>query len=193
MTYVHELCHAVAALLSGGYVHNIVIHPNASGETYTSGGIGWLISSAGYVGTALIGVLCIQYMRLHANSRTVLLFFCAIAGWTAYYTGTTSAFGTIVGLGLAAAFGVVAISGHILLSELLAAFTSIQLLLNSFYDLKTLLILSAGYGVHTDAMNMQQATGIPAIAWAILWLFVSGYAAYRVLLSRNKEQHGIRD
>ena len=185
VTYVHELFHAVAALLTGGYVHSIAIHQDASGETMTAGGIGWIISMAGYVGTVLLGIICLRSMQRQANARGILVVFFSIAALTVFYTGMNSPFGTIVGSALAALFILTALYGHSLLADLLAAFTSIQLLFNAFYDLKTLLILSAGHNTHTDALNMQHSTGIPAIVWAILWLSLSGYAAYKLLLQQR--------
>src|SRR2546428_10629619 len=46
VTFIHEGGHALAALLTLGSVERLVIHANASGETYTYGGLSILISSA---------------------------------------------------------------------------------------------------------------------------------------------------
>jgi len=56
-TFVHEWCHALVAVATGGTVTRLQINTDLSGETFTSGG--WLlpIFSAGYVGTAVVGAL----------------------------------------------------------------------------------------------------------------------------------------
>ena len=56
------------------------------------------------------------------------------------------------------------------------AFLAVQLVLNALSDLKTLFFLNAplvGSDIQTDAMNMQNATGLPAVAWILIWILVS--------------------
>jgi hypothetical protein len=53
------------------------------------------------------------------------------------------------------------------------SFLAVQCVLNALFDLKTLLFMSspfAGMAVHTDALNMARATGIPAIFWTVAWI-----------------------
>jgi hypothetical protein len=45
--------------------------------------------------------------------------------------------------------------------------------LNALYDLKTLFLISATTKLHSDAVNMQEATMIPAIIWASAWTILS--------------------
>ena len=71
------------------------------------------------------------------------------------------------------------------------SFLAVQCLLNAFYDLRTLMYLSAfDSSALTDAQNMEAATGglVPAILWALGWsmislvmLAVTGYVYYRSL------------
>jgi len=54
----HEICHATAALLTGGVVEKIFIHGNESGETVISGKLQasfLFVVSAGYIGSSLLG------------------------------------------------------------------------------------------------------------------------------------------
>ncbi|WP_061231955.1 M50 family metallopeptidase [Leptospira noguchii] len=57
IVFIHEIGHAVAALLTGGSVHTIELHGNESGETIASSGSGFFIFvvSAGYLGSCLMG------------------------------------------------------------------------------------------------------------------------------------------
>ncbi len=53
------------------------------------------------------------------------------------------------------------------------AFLSVQCLLNAIFSLKTLFFISALTNSHSDAANMAQATGIPALAWVLIWIVLS--------------------
>ncbi|HEY8186299.1 MAG TPA: M50 family metallopeptidase, partial [Pyrinomonadaceae bacterium] len=52
------------------------------------------------------------------------------------------------------------------------SFLAVQCVLNALLDLKTVFFLSSPFApsVPTDAVNMANATGVPAIAWAIIWI-----------------------
>lgn len=53
----HELCHVVAALLTGGTILRVTIDPNVGGVTLVEGGWPTVILAAGYVGSAVIGAV----------------------------------------------------------------------------------------------------------------------------------------
>ncbi|MBN2341323.1 MAG: M50 family metallopeptidase [Deltaproteobacteria bacterium] len=57
VTFLHELGHAVFALMSGGSVHGLQINPDGSGHAQIGGGWIGLVSMGGYVGSALFGNL----------------------------------------------------------------------------------------------------------------------------------------
>jgi len=52
---------------------------------------------------------------------------------------------------------------------------AVQSILNALLDLKTVFFLSSPFApaVPTDAINMANATGIPAIIWAIVWIVIA--------------------
>jgi len=56
-TFFHEISHGLAALLTGGTIHNITLNFNGSGVCTTSGGTRFLIAFSGYAGSALWGLL----------------------------------------------------------------------------------------------------------------------------------------
>ena len=56
-TFFHEISHGLAAIVTGGLIHNITLNFNGSGEIATSGGIRFLVSFSGYAGSALWGLL----------------------------------------------------------------------------------------------------------------------------------------
>jgi len=51
----HEMCHIIAAILTGGRILKITIDPHVGGATIVEGGIPWITLSAGYVGSTLLG------------------------------------------------------------------------------------------------------------------------------------------
>jgi len=56
-TFFHEISHGLAALLTGGSIHNISLNFNGSGVCTTSGGIHFIVTFAGYAGSAIWGLL----------------------------------------------------------------------------------------------------------------------------------------
>lgn len=57
VTFLHELGHAVGAILTGGSVYEINIHPNGGGYCKASGGHRAIILMGGYIGSAIFGNL----------------------------------------------------------------------------------------------------------------------------------------
>ena len=170
VTYVHEICHALAAVVTLGSALEIEIFADASGLTYTLGGIGLVVSSAGYVGTPLVGA---TLLLLSARRRMVRPTLAAVGGvlvvaaillggnWLAWLAGAGLG-ATLVALGLKASAGT---------ARFALSFLAIQCMLNALWDLKSLLWLSLASPVATDARNMAEATGglVPAPVWTVLW------------------------
>ena len=174
VTYIHETGHAIAALATLTGVNSMNIDWNGNGQVMTTSG-NMVISSAGYLGSLLYGSGLLLLLRKSRHARTVaiatasvLLIAPIIFGGTV----TTWIFGIILGGGLMAlALKAAPRMGHFFMS-----FLAIQCLLNAFYDLRTLMYLSAfNPGTHTDAQNMSAATGgfLPAVFWAVAWTLIS--------------------
>jgi len=56
VVFLHEGSHALAALVTGGSVEAITLSPREGGTTLTLGGNAFVLMSAGYLGSLLIGV-----------------------------------------------------------------------------------------------------------------------------------------
>ncbi len=187
VTFIHEGGHALAALLTGNSVASLSVAMNASGETYTTNG-GLLsqifVSSAGYVGAAAYGALLLLLIRRAVAARIVL------ATTAVFILALTAIYGFLVPLahGMVSPFTLLA--GVLISVGLLAvgryasprtatfftSFLAVQCVLNALFDLKTVFFLSSPLeraNVATDAMNMANATGIPAIVWAVVWIAIS--------------------
>ena len=186
VTFIHEGGHALAALLTGNSVASLSVATNASGETYTTqGGLisQVLISSSGYLGSMLFGALLLILIRKAVAARIVLL------GSAIFIFGLTMIYGLIkplfwinawsgipftlfAGTFLAVGLVLIAKFASARVATFFVSFLAVQSVLNALYDLKTVFFLSSPFGmpVQTDAANMANATGIPAILWTVIWI-----------------------
>ena len=190
VTFIHEGGHALAALLTGHTVYSLSVEMNGAGATHTSPPRGlssqFFIASAGYLGAMTFGALLLVLIRRTVAARIVLL------SSAAYVAGLTTIFGLIkplyafdswsgipftlfAGTFIALALVLIARFASARVATFFVSFLAVQCVLNALFDLKTVLFLSSPFEqpVATDAANMAQATGIPALLWASLWIIVA--------------------
>ncbi len=186
VTFIHEGGHALAALVTGNSVASLSVATNASGETYTSQGnlISQIfISSAGYVGSMAFGALLLILIRKAVAARIVLLS-CGILifaltmiyglfkpiFWMSAWSGIP--FTLFAGLFISASLILIAKFASARVATFFVSFLAVQCVLNALFDLKTVFFLSSPFGqpVQTDALNMANATGVPAILWTVIWI-----------------------
>jgi len=193
VTFVHEGGHALAALLTGSSILSLVVRPDTSGEVLaaTSNGLAsMIVSSAGYLGTTVFGVLLLVLIRRAVQARIVL------AASAVYIAGLTLLFGLLLPLwnisntstpkfeiiftlvsGLAISVGLLAIARYAApkVAQFFLSFLAVQCVLNALFDLKNVLFMSAPFAgeMHTDAVNMYNATGVPSLFWVMMWIGIS--------------------
>jgi hypothetical protein len=191
VTFIHEGGHALAALATGNSVQSLSVAMNGSGETYTTQGEMFsqmLVSSAGYLGAMTYGALLLVLIRRSVAARLVLVGSAAVVfGLTAIFgvikpvmAGT---WGSLSGLPFTLAAGVLISAGLFAVARFasarvatfLVSFLAVQCVLNALLDLKTVFFLSSPFAttVPTDAVNMANATGVPALFWSVLWIATS--------------------
>lgn len=191
VTFIHEGGHAIAALLTGNSVQSLSVAMNASGETYTSqGGVfsQMLVSSAGYLGAMAFGAILLVLIRRAVAARVVLLgsallilvlttvfglFKPMLAGSWSSLSGVP--FTLVAGIALAVGLVAVARFASARVATFVVSLLAVQCVLNALLDLKTVFFLSSPFAptVPTDALNMRNATGVPAVIWAIVWIVVA--------------------
>lgn len=184
VTFIHEAGHALAALATFGGVKRVVLDWNGSGLTFTQGGWGFLISSAGYLTTTLYGSALLLFLRRERNART------AAIGTGALLVVITVLFGGnivawLAGLVFGAACLLLGLKGKPKVVHFCMSFLAVQCLLNAFYDLRALLYLSAfDPAFPTDARNMSQATNglLPPVVWAAGWILLSAVVVVATLV-----------
>jgi hypothetical protein len=191
VTFIHEGGHALAAVLMGRSVNYMWVATNTEGLTVSTGQGSMLsqmfISSAGYLGAMVYGALLLVLIRKAVAARIVLL----VSGL--YIFALTMIFGLIkpvlsfdglsgvpftlvAGIVLSAALVLIAKFASARVATFFMSFLAVQCVLNALFDLKDLFSLSSPFGsalVHTDAVNMANATGIPAIFWAAFWIMLA--------------------
>lgn len=205
VTFIHEGGHAIAALLTGNSVGSLSVATNASGETYTSQGgtiSQMLVASAGYLGSMAYGALLLVLIRRSVAARAVLigsaglvlaltliygLFMPLVSG--ASWSGIP--FTLLAGTLLTAGLVLVARFAGARVATFFVSFLAVQCILNALLDLKTVFFLSSPFApsVPTDAVNMANATGIPAFFWAVLWIAVALgilWLAMRLYVVKNR-------
>ena len=186
VTFIHEGGHAIAALLTGNSVASLSVAMNASGETYTTqGGLisQFFISSAGYIGSMAFGALLLVLIRKSVKASVVLLgcgvlifALTMIFGlikplfWFTAWSGIP--FTLFAGLAISAGLILIAKFASKKVAIFFVSFLAVQCVLNALFDLKTVFFLSAPFAtaVPTDALNMANATGIPALFWTVIWI-----------------------
>jgi len=191
VTFIHEGGHALAALATGNSVQSLSVAMNGSGETYTTqGGIisQMIVSSAGYIAAMTYGALLLVLIRRSVAARLVLVgssllvfslttIFGVIKPIMAGSWGSLSGlpFTLVAGVLISAGLFAVARFASARVATFLVSFLAVQCVLNALLDLKTVFFLSSPFAatVPTDALNMANATGIPALFWSVLWIAAS--------------------
>lgn len=215
VTFIHEGGHAIAALLTGNSVQSLSVAMNGSGETYTTQG-GWFsqmfVSSAGYIGAMTYGALLLVLIRRSVAARIVLV------GSSAIVLALTIIFGVVKPLfagawlslsglpftlvaGVLLSIGLFAVArfASARVATFVVSLLAVQCVLNALLDLKTVFFLSSPFTarVPTDALNMANATGVPALIWAILWIALSvlilAVAIRQYVASRQRSFAGMPD
>lgn len=182
VTFIHEGGHALAALITGNSVQSLTVSMNGSGEVYSAtGGLfsKMFVSSAGYLGAMTFGALLLLLIRrayaariVLAASAALILLLTVMFGFLApLWNLSLPGLFTLVA-GVALPLGLLAAARYLSprAAAFLVSFLAVQCVLNALFDLKNVLMASALSNTQTDAANMQIATGIPSIFWAVFWI-----------------------
>lgn len=191
VTFIHEGGHALAAVLTLNSVVSLSVSPDTSGLTMTTqGGLisQMIVSSAGYVGAMAFGVLLLLLIRRHVKTNVVLLGSAALIGLFTAYFGllkpiVSGSWVSLTGIPFTFIAGLIIIAGLVAVAKFASnevakffiSFLAVQCILNALVDLKTVFFMSSPLAVpmHSDAVNMANATGVPGIFWTLLWIGIS--------------------
>jgi hypothetical protein len=195
-TWMHEMCHGLAMLVSGAGFRELEIFDDTSGIARARRGIGdagrALIACAGYMGTAAIGALMLFFERTALGARISLGLLGSLLGLSAAVL-ISNRFGVVV-----ASVGAIFCVGFALwprakVPVYLLNFIAAQSACNAVLDIRVLyrseLMINGRPSGASDAHNMANSTfGTPTM-WATLWLLWSLgvlYAALRLRYLRSQ-------
>lgn len=186
-TFFHEISHGLAAIATGGRVSHIEIHLRGSGLCYTSGGIRFIVTSAGYLGASLFGVLLILSVSMLSHRQASMLAI-ALAGLT---------FGSLLlwARDLVTILILLSITAVCLLPiknnwhpkaiHILLQFIGCYVLLDA---IKSPLWLIDGRSLG-DGATLAQLTLVPELVWVALWeicALAGVWIVWKSLKSRNE-------
>ena len=171
---MHETSHAIAALVTGGSVERIAINVMQGGITYTQGGSRFVILSAGYIGSSLIGALILwASTRKPWKEYLAEVFGLLIIMEAIFWVRDAFTFFFAVAMGAACIFLGTKIKGILekLFMQLVGTVCCLYAVYDIFSDILSLRILS-GQGKN-DAQVLAQLTHIPAFIWGAAWIAIA--------------------
>jgi hypothetical protein len=197
-TWIHESAHALFMAITGAGVDRLEIFRDTSGLAYPKQGVSRLaqavISSAGYVGTALVGALFLVLGRTDRGGRGVLLVLAAVMLVTVLAL-IRNGFGAAAIGAEALALMALAIWGGERICAFAVSFLAAQSCINAVLDIRVLfgatLYVNGRAHQESDADTMARVVGGPPILWAALWLawsFLMFYVALRLTRPRMSAQ-----
>jgi hypothetical protein len=202
-TWLHELSHGIAMILTGAGFDQMLIYRDTSGLAYAqsnSGGFATaVIAAAGYMGTPLWGALLFVVTPTARAARWAMLVLALLLVITAVFVigaPNHDNFGQWAIGGIGIGFGVAALVLPQRWRLAVAHFVAAQSCVNALLDIRVLLrpqqVVDGKFAGASDAHNMAEATFGTTAQWAVwtwasiwlLWSLVVLYVAFRLSGSR---------
>jgi hypothetical protein len=181
-SYFHEISHGIAAILTGGKVLRIQLFANGAGLCTTQGGIGFVISFAGYAGATFWGWGIYTLANAHQKAAqifSVLIFILLVSSIVFWGRDILTWFILAV---LAALFLLTIKLKKIHYLQRLMQLFGLLILLNSLSSPSYLLD-----GRHLgDGAALASMTFIPEIIWVLIWFSVALLALYSLYKTAKK-------
>ncbi len=179
-TWVHEMCHGVAALALGGEIAWLKVFPDGSGLASTARPPGRMapafVASAGYIGTALVGgtLLALRRVRVAGRVGTTALGLTILLSVLLYVRNPFGMASLLaIGAGLVLAGWKLPDEASGLLYAVLAA----TCCLNAVTSIQTLFssqLRVGGQAVSgSDAHTVAEVLLLPYWFWAVLWMAIA--------------------
>lgn len=181
-SYFHEISHGIAAILTGGSVLRIQLFANGAGLCTTQGGIGFVISFAGYAGATLWGWGIYSLASTHqrtAQGFSVLMFLLIVSSIIFW------------GRDVLTWFILAVLGGLFLLTIKLKKLHYLQRLMQLFGLLILLNSLSSpsylldGRNLG-DGAALANMTFIPEFIWVLIWFLLALIALYSLYKTAKK-------
>lgn len=170
VVFLHELSHGLAAVMTGGKIEGMSLSVNQGGHAVTRGGNGFLILSAGYVGSLLLGAgLLLAALRTDADRIILGLLGVVMLGVTVLYMRDMFpvVFCTVSGMALLAIALYLPHDYNDMTLRIIGLTSAIYVPYDIFDD------TIRRSGMRSDAFMLAEKYGGTATLWGGLWLVLS--------------------
>jgi hypothetical protein len=170
IVFLHELSHAGMTILTGGNVVSLSVSANQGGEVLSRGGSRFLILTAGYLGSLMIGLgLLISAMRTNADRAIMGLFGALMIFVTIFYIRDQFAILFCIGTGVAMLLIAKFLPRDV--SDLVLRVIGLTSMIYVPYDIFSDTI--ARSSLRSDARMLAEEFGGATVLWGGSWLVIS--------------------
>jgi len=165
---LHEISHGIAAVATGGQIRAITITPAEGGACLCGGGSAFLSLSAGYLGSLLWGGLMIWgAVRMGRSAHWLTAGIGAlVASITVLFV--RQPFALSFGLAFGAAMVALSLRGGAAINRAALIGLGMTSALYAVLDIKSDILDRPA--LQSDARMLAELTGIPTVAWGVLWI-----------------------
>ena len=184
IVFFHESSHALAVVLTGGHVQELVITPYQGGHVLSTGGSQFLILSAGYLGSLGWGmIIYLSAVRFQFDQQIMILLGLAIIIITFQFIGN------LFGLMFSLISGLTLIALGLIASEKVNDFILRLIGLTSIMYVPLDIISDTILRSHmrSDARILAEEIIGTTLIWGITWLIISLYLIFLCLRSSLRE------
>lgn len=171
VVFFHELSHGLAAVATGGQIREIAVTADQGGWCACPGGDALVTLSAGYLGSLGFGAALVwaaTAREVHGRWTLALLGALLVGTTVAYVRRPLPA---VLGLGAGLALAGAAVRlGRRARAAVLAVLGTTSCLY-AVLDVKSDVLDRPG--LRSDAAALADLTGVPGLAWGLLWIGVS--------------------
>lgn len=182
--FFHELSHGLAAVLTGGSIARIEVNANMGGVCWTSGGIRFIVITAGYLGSLIWGcAILLGAVKTRYDQQITALLGVLLLAVTAIWVRNLEG---IIICGLTG-FGLLALAAYSN-EKVCDQFLKFLGLTSCFYvliDIKEDLIDRTVHG--SDAHKIGEMLFLPGWLVGIVWMIIAAIITWKVLAHSLKD------
>jgi hypothetical protein len=182
---LHETSHAAVAVATGGAIDRIELDPLQGGACYCPGGNAFLTLSAGYLGSFVWGALMFTAARARRSRAEWVTGFIGLLVVVLSLLYVRTPFGIVFGVVFGAAMIATALKATRTLNRTLLLALGLTSALYAILDIKSDIIDRPG--VESDAYMLAQISGVPTLAWGILWIALTLGGSFWLLRRAYRE------
>jgi len=168
VVFLHEISHGIAAVSTGGSIRRITLSPRLGGSCFCPGGNAFVTLSAGYLGSLGWGAAILEAVKLSGSrvERVVRVLGAGVVLLTLLFV--RGAFGFV--FGVLFGLGLILSARHLSTTVNRVALTTLGLTscLYAVLDIKSDVLDRPELA--SDARMLAELTGVPTLAWGVLWI-----------------------